>query len=519
MKTTAHESFHSNPIMSLMKNSSRTWIKTVSVLGLCLFPALIAAEDNPTPPNILVAIAEDCSWLHFSAYGNQLVNTPAFDRVAREGVLFTHAFCSEPTCSPSRAAILTGQHFWRLENASVFGGTLKSKFPVYPVLLERAGYHTGTNGKAWGPGSWIDGGWKENPGGKRYSNFQTFLKSVPSGKPFCYWQGTPDAHRPYKRDLTLKAGKDPANVKLPPFLPDRLEVRMDVLDYYAEIERFDRLVGQLLDLLDESGQKDNTIVVVTSDHGMPFARGKANLYDLGVRVPLAIRWPARVKEARTVDDFVSLTDLAPTFLEAVGVSADPSMTGQSLLDLLFSSQEGRIDPHRSRVVFGKEMGVGAFYGTNRLHGYPNRAIRTDRFLYIRNYDVDRMPGYNAVQGGPATEIMKSERNEDPAIARCYELSYGNRPLEELYDSVKDPFQMKNLAQLPKYTEKKKQLSAELDRYLAKTKDPRTLGMSSMFLDYPIWYRRGPKAGQSVFLERDRNGQLGLKTVLEKTPTQ
>jgi hypothetical protein len=115
--------------------------------------------------------------------------------------------------------------------------------------------------------------------------------------------------------------------------------------------------------------------------------------------------------------------------------------------------------------------------------------------------------------------MKSERNEDPAIARCYELSYGNRPLEELYDSVKDPFQMKNLAQLPKYTEKKKQLSAELDRYLAKTKDPRTLGMSSMFLDYPIWYRRGPKAGQSVFLERDRNGQLGLKTVLEKTPTQ
>ena len=182
-------------------------------------------------------------------------------------------------------------------------------------------------------------------------------------------------------------------------MSDRLEVRMDILDYYCEIERFDRLVGQLLRTLDEAQKSDNTIVVVTSDHGMPFARGKANLYDLGVRVPLAIRWPARIKGGRTLHEFVSLTDLAPTFLEAVGESVDPSMTGKSLLDLLLSPSDGRIDRSRTRIFFGKEIGVGAFYGSGRLQGYPNRAIRTEQFLYIRNYGIDRMPGYNAGQGG------------------------------------------------------------------------------------------------------------------------
>ena len=499
-----------------MKDLKSVWKQATFLQALVLMPALVHAQERPTRPNILVAIVEDSSWLHFSAYGNRVVNTPAFDRVAREGVLFTRAFCSEPTCSPSRAAILTGQQFWRLENASVFGGSLKSTFPAFPVLLEEAGYHTGSNGKTWGPGSWIDGGWKENPGGKRYPSFQAFLKSVPDRKPFCYWQGSADAHRPYRRELTRMAGKNPADVKLPPFLPDRLEVRMDILDYYCEIERFDRLVGQLLHTLDEAQKSDNTIVVVTSDHGMPFARGKANLYDLGVRVPLAIRWPARIKGGRTIHDFVSLTDLAPTFLEAVGESADPSMTGKSLLDLLLSpSSEGRIDRSRTRIFFGKEIGVGAFYGSGRLQGYPNRAIRTEQFLYIRNYEVDRMPGYNAVQGGPATEFMKTQKDQDQAMARSYELSYGKRLEEELYDCVQDPFQMVSLANAPEHAETKKRLRIELERYLVSTKDPRALGQSERFLKYPIWYRRGKKPGESIFLIRDRDGKLSLETRLEK----
>ncbi len=496
-----------------MNPSLRTYRDLLALVAV-LLPSPGLAQDRSAPPNILVAIAEDSSWLHYGAYGENAARTPMFDRVAREGVLFTHAFCSEPTCSPSRAAILTGQQFWRLENASVFGGTLKSKFPSYPVLLESAGYHTGTNGKVWGPGSWLDGGWKENPGGERYENFREFLKSVPSGKPFCYWQGSPDAHRPYNRKLTLRAGRNPQDVKLPPYLPDRMEVRMDVLDYYSEIERFDRLVGQLLDLLNETQKVDNTIVVVISDHGMPFARGKANLYDLGVRVPLAIRWPSRVRGGRTIDDFVSLTDLAPTFLEAAGQSVHSTMTGSSLLDLLSSGGEGTIDVQRDKIFFGKEMGIGALQGPTRLHGLPNRGVRTKPFLYIRNYDIDSMPGFNAVQGGPATEIMKREKVQDPEIARNYALCYGKRPEEELYDSIQDPFQMQNLADDPAYAETKKQLRAELEKYLHATNDPRIAGDSGIFMQYPIWYSRGKQPGESLFLRRDHTGKPTLESRIE-----
>ena len=473
-----------------------------------------ATQSRPALPNILVVIAEDSSWIHYGGYGEDAARTPSFERVAREGVLFNHAYCSEPTCSPSRAAILTGQQFWRLEDASVFGGTLKDKFPAYPVLLEDAGYRTGSTGKAWGPGSWIDGGWRENPGGKRYPGFREFLETVPPGKPFCFWQGTPDAHRPYSRELTLKSGRQPEEVELPPFLPDRREVRMDMLDYYAEIERFDRLVGQMLDVLDEMKLAENTIVVVTSDHGMPFARGKANLYDLGVRVPLAIRWPSRIPSGRTVDDFVSLTDLAPTFLETAGQDVPAVMTGRSLLNLLVTEAEGTVEPDRDKVFFGKEMGVGALYGETRLHGLPNRGIRTRRFLYIQNYDVDSMPGFNPVQGGPATEIMKSEKDRDPAIAKNFALSYGKRPEEELYDSLQDPYQMHNLADDPQHAKAKLRLRTALEEYLRATNDPRIAGRGEIFMQYPIWYRRGRQPGESVFLVRDDAGKLGLESRIE-----
>jgi uncharacterized sulfatase len=497
--------------MASIADAGKVFLVVVAILS----SSAIASQDQRSLPNILVVIAEDSSWIHYGGYGEGAARTPCFERVAREGVLFNHAYCSEPTCSPSRAAILTGQQFWRLEDASVFGGTLKNKFPAYPVLLEAAGYRAGSTGKAWGPGSWIDGGWKENPGGKTYPGFREFVETVPPGKPFCFWQGTPDAHRPYSRELTLRSGRRPDEVELPPFLPDRLDVRMDMLDYYVEIERFDRLVGQLLDVLDEMKLAEDTIVVVTSDHGMPFARGKANLYDLGVRVPLAIRWPSRIPAGRTIDDFVSLTDLAPTLLEAAHQDVPSVMTGRSLLGLLVSESEGTVDPDRDRAFFGKEMGIGALYGETRLHGLPNRGIRTKRFLYIQNYDIDSMPGFNPVQGGPATEIMKSERDRDPVIARNFALSYGKRPEEELYDSLHDPYQMHNLADDPKHAQAKQRLRTALEEYLRTTTDPRIAGRAEDFMHYPIWYRRGRQPDESVFLVRDDAGELGLESRIEK----
>ena len=289
-------------------------------------------------PNIVFAIADDWSWPHAGAYTDRVngaptskgtsgagdfrrfqrtdgvAKTPSFDQVAAQGVLFTNAFCAAPSCTPSRGAILTGQAAHRLEEGANLWSVLPAKFRCYPDLLEAQGYAVGLTGKGWGPGSLEGTGRKRNPAGPAFRNFDQFLNSVPKGTPFCYWYGSVDPHRPYDLGSGAKAGLKLDQVVVPPFLPDTPEVRGDVADYYLEVERFDRSVGEILARLDAEGLAENTIVVVTSDNGMPFPRGKANLYDAGTHMPLAIRWPARVKPGQVFHGFVSLTDVAPTFL-------------------------------------------------------------------------------------------------------------------------------------------------------------------------------------------------------------
>ena len=156
---------------------------------------------------------------------------------------------------------------------------------------------------------------------------------------------------------------------------------------HAAVERQRRQAGRpsLRALLEETDQLDNTLVVVTSDNGFPFPRGKATCYDAGTRMPLAVRWPARLKGGRVVDDFVSLTDLAPTFLEAARLKPLPEMTGRSLLPLLTSGKSGQVDQARDKVFFGRERHANVRAGNV---GYPIRAIRTAEFLYLRNFEPE-----------------------------------------------------------------------------------------------------------------------------------
>ena len=303
---------------------------STGVLGLRILLALsflfvadafaVAAAPSPVQarlrrPNILFCIADDWSWPHAGIYGDTVVKTPAFDRVAREGVLFTHAFCATPSCTPSRGAILTGQWPHRLKEGGNLWGFLPKRFQVYPDLLEQAGYAVGVTRKGWGPGNHQAGGWTRNPAGPTCKSFAEFLKSVPDGKPFCFWFGSQDPHRPYEKGSGLKAGLKLENVVVPPYLPNTPEIRSDILDYYVEVQRFDREVGELLQLLEASGQLDRTLVVVTSFHGRPFPRCKTNLYDSGSHMPLAMRALAPTIGARGIDSFFSLTDIAPTFPE------------------------------------------------------------------------------------------------------------------------------------------------------------------------------------------------------------
>ena len=137
---------------------------------------------------------------------------------------------------------------------------------------------------------------------------------------------------------------DLSKISVSKFYPDVEEIRSDIADYYWEVQRFDRDCGEAIRLLKEIGELDNTLIVMTGDHGMPFPRCKSNLYDMGVRVPMAIRWPAGIRCGRQVKDFVSLIDLGPTFLEAAGVEVPQQMVGRSLLPVLLSKKGGRVDP-------------------------------------------------------------------------------------------------------------------------------------------------------------------------------
>ncbi len=442
-------------------------------------------------PNILFAIADDWGWPHAGSYGDPVVKTPTFDRLAKEGALFRHAYVSSPSCTPSRGAILTGQWHWRLEGAGNLWSVFPDKYDTYPELLARAGYVTGVSSKGWGPGRTQRKG--RQPAGSRYKNFRAFMKNRESGKPFCYWLGSSDPHRGYAKGSGVKSGMDLSKIKLFAHFPDSNEVRSDVADYYFEVQRFDSLVGDAIKVLEESGELDNTIVVMTGDHGMPFPRCKSNNYDSGARVPLAIRWPSKVKAGTVVNDFVSLVDVAPTFYQAADLDVPSNVSGRSLLSLL----AGKDKSDRSYVLHGKERHVPGQEGKD-MGGYPTRAIRTHDFLYLHNFRPDRWPAGTpnyqkaAIKGawlsdcdnGPTKTYTVENRDKDAHHRGLYELAFGKRPATELYDLKKDPDQLVNIAADSAYAETVKKLKAHLFAELKKTNDPRVTGNGPDFDKFP-----------------------------------
>ena len=485
-----------------MSLSRRRFLSRTGLGGL-FGQQLLREQSAHDRPNILLAISDDQSWLHTSVSGDPTVKTPAFDRVAREGALFTHAFCSSPSCSPSRASLLTGQDFWRLESGANLLGKLRARFPVYPRLLAAAGYAVGYTGKSRYPRS------VEDPCGTAYDkkvltppahginptdyagNFEHFLSQRDGRQPFCFWYGGWEPHRAYEKGAARRGGRSLDSVVVPPFLPDREEVRIDLLDYYLEIEWFDQQLGRMIEQLERIGELERTIIVVTSDNGMPFPRAKTTLYDYGVRIPLAIRWPGG-RSGRVLSDFVLLADLAPTFLELAGVLIPEHTTGKSLLPLLLSEHEGRVEPERDRVFIGRER-----HGYNREPnvGYPMRALRTDSHLYIRNYRPERWPMVDHDLKAPASQLLMNA-GSDPTLVRLYELAFARRPSEELYDLKEDPVQMNNMAGHQSYSTIKNQLRRELDAHLRNRADPRAIGDGDVFDTYE--YHGPPTGNHNIF---------------------
>jgi arylsulfatase A-like enzyme len=499
-------------------------------------------------PNIVFCFADD--WGRYaSAYRkpndntpNAVVNTPNFDRIAQEGVLFNNAFVNAPSCTPCRSSLLSGQYFFRTGRGAILQGAIwDAAIPSYPLLLRDAGYHIGHTYKVWSPGSPANApyGAKQyayNQAGNRFNrfsqqvsqaddieqgkskllaevrgNFTRFLDDRKEAQPFCYWFGPTNCHRTWikgsGKDLW---GLEPDDLKgrMPSFLPDNHTVRQDMCDYLGEVQAFDAGVGVIVDELKKRGELEDTLLVVSGDHGIPgFPGGKCNLYDFGVHVALAIRWGKNIPQGRAVDDFVNLPDLAPTFLDAAGLKPPSEMTARSLLPVLRSSKKGLVDPSRDYVVVGRERHV-ARARINNLP-YPQRAIRTKDFLYIRNFKPDRWPmgvgpGYGLPDGElPATNLVESntfscfgdmdasptkawivENRNQAGIARFFDYAFGRRPAEELFDLASDPQQTKNLADSKDYRDVKQKLSSRLMEVLTKTGDPRVTGKGSLFDESP-----------------------------------
>ncbi|HCK12433.1 MAG TPA: sulfatase [Candidatus Latescibacteria bacterium] len=512
-------------------------------------------------PNIVFAFADD--WGRYaSAYAkfegdrslNTLINTPNFDRIAREGAIFKNAFVPAPHCTPCRSSILSGSYFWQTGLGAILqGAKWDESIPSYPLELEKSGYHIGYTYKVWSPGQTMNAPYgaertKYESAGRHFgqfsfyatqkvkghgverakqllldetgSNFSDFLNAREDEKPFCYWWGPTNTHRKWQKGSGKDLwGLDPDDLegRLPEFLPDVHDIREDVCDYLGECLAFDAGLGVILEKLEEIGELDNTLFVVSGDHGIPgIPRAKCNLYDIGCEVALAARWPGHIEAGRELDDFVNLMDLGSTFLDAAGVDIPDSMTGKSLVPVFESTQSGLVDQDRTFVVTGRERHVG--FAREGFLPYPQRAIRTRDFLYVHNFAPDRWPAgdpmglddpntespdweslqevtytaYPDMDASPTKAWMIHHRAEE-GIQRAFDLGFGKRPQEELYDLREDPDCMDNIADHENFEKTRKALYDQLMNVLREQDDPRVVETPCRFEQEPYASDTRPKS--------------------------
>jgi len=505
------------------------------LLSTVIFVALASfntGNQQLKKPNILFVISDDQSFGHTSFAGSTFINTPGFDRIAREGVYFKNCYAGSPGCAPSRSALITGRYPWQNEQSGQHASSWMKKYVPFVDELEANGYSTGRTGKGVSPFQYarntMDSLWREtNAAGKTHSsikydgdtlnlptrnmsaidyfeNFKYFIENISSKEPFFFWFGASEPHRAYEKGSWKRFGKKLADVKVPGFLPDTEEIRADLLDYAVEIEWFDSHLQKMITYLEEIGELENTIIIVTSDNGMPFPRAKANSFEYGVHVPLAIRYPKKFSAGRTVYDRIGFVDFAPTLLEITATEPKTMMpiSGKSFLNILESDRDGTIDKVRKYSFVGRERHSSSRY---RNLGYPQRGVFSEEYAFIWNMQPERWPagapqkydsndttvllpiyGLNN-QGSYITDAAFTdvddcptktyiiENKETDSIARFFDYSYGKRPEFELYNIKIDPYCLTNLAGNSEFLSIESKLRKILLEELYKSKDPRIVG--------------------------------------------
>ncbi len=455
------------------------------VAVLCWFTLLAAttpavAQVNPTSPNILLLLSDDHSYPFVGAYDCPSVRTPVLDELARSGMRFHRFFTGAPQCVPSRACLMTGRSAVATRMTRFSAPLPRSEVTLPELLREHGGYHTGICGRSFH----LDGASRNSPALTAiYDKHQlrtfadrvdflnscsdpevpvqvrNFLQTRPANKPFFLWANFSDPHHPWNAPAEFRP--DPASLRLPPHWPDLPDLREQLADYFAEINRLDQTVGKVLDVLRELQLDNNTIVVFCGDNGAALPHGKGSLYDPGSNVPFLVRWPGVIRPGSESRQLLSGEDLAPALLDAAGIAPHPGMSGVSFLPAL------RGEPHTPREYIFVERGS---HGSNApvrpdipSSSYDlSRAVRSDRWKFI--YNCTPWVRYSPVDsaGDKGWKQIVAARDNgilSPELTQTY--FSAPRPVYELYDLENDPSELQNLSGRAEHVEIERRLRIAL----------------------------------------------------------
>ena len=443
----------------MKRNRMRTISKHVTLMVALISTAgSLSAAEPQKRPNIVLFCSDDHGYRHSGVYGDPNVRTPNVDRLASEGMRFTHAFAGSPLCSPARSVLHTGLLPFR-NGGHKFSTPIKAGIKTTPEYFREMGYYTIHVGKFHHSGPDKKTQFKYDQVERRDSKAAEVIQSCPDKKPLLIVVCSYDPHTPWKSNSTY----EPDQLRLPPHFVDTPESRKALADYYTDVTAMDALLGQVLSALEKRNMVQNTLFVYTTDQGGQLPFGKWNLYDDGIRVPFIARWPGRIEANTVCDAMISHVDWLPTCIEAAGSTPPADIDGKSILDVLF----GKRKEHRE-MIFAAHTGNDNG-GPNCRNFCPARAVRTRKHKYILNLEPERKFQTHTTgkdrEANPHDYWGSWERKaETDEPARKLVNAHYHRPQEELYDLEKDPFEMNNLIKSPEYESFLSELRLEMNKW-------------------------------------------------------
>ncbi len=473
-------------------------------------------------PNIVFIIADDVSWNDIGVYGHPNIKTPNLDKLAKDGMLFNEAFLTTSSCSPSRTSIISGLYPHNTD-AEQLSWPLPEYVKTFVQELKNTGYWTGLAGKYHMGDAvrddfdvllemqWLDApiglDRKLKGDGSGCDEWIKLLKERPKDKPFFTWLASFDAHRPFYEGIS-DAPYAPEDAVIPPYMPLTDATKKDFSLYYDEISRMDSYIGKVVAELEAQGVSENTIVLFISDNGRAFPRDKTTLYDGGIKTPWIIKWPAKIKAGSINNNLVSSVDIAPTFMKLAGLKPLPSFDGLDFSSTLFD------DNFKIREEI---------YAEDHFHDFEDytRAVRTKKFKYIKNYYIDlpNTPSADIIRD-LTWKSMKEERDKGTLTKsqmHCFEIP---RPIEELYDVQKDPYELNNLALNKDYNYVLNDMKMRLKRIREATNDfiptERTPDDFVRETGYPTKYRIRPRPSKEVYDKAREEGRVLVNPDFKET---